>query len=155
MTAAIIWLVVGILLILSELLATSIVAVFLGTGALATAFSIQAGLIDSQAEQFLVFGIVSLVSLVVARKHCKRWLVGYTANRAEGQSQFQRDIGERVIVLADFHQGAGRVTLNGVAWNARSDETLKTGEVAWVIANEGIRLVVSREKQSGFPAREA
>ena len=148
MTEAIIWLVVGVLLILSELLATSIVAVFLGIGALATAFALQVGLIDSQAEQFLVFGIVSLVALVVARRHFKRWLVGFTANRGEGQSQFQRDIGERVTVLADFDQGAGRVSLNGVSWDARSDEPLKAGEVAWVVANEGIHLVVSRQRHA-------
>src|SRR5690606_22339821 len=108
----------------------------------------QVGLIDSQAEQFLVFGIVSLVALVVARRHFKRWLVGFTANRGEGQSQFQRDIGERVTVLADFNQGAGRVSLNGVSWDARSDEPIKAGEVGWVVANEGIHLVVSRQRHA-------
>lgn len=146
MTEAIVWLVIGIVLILSELLATSIVAVFLGVGALVTALLLQIGIIETRAEQYLVFGVVSLASLLLSRKHFKRWLVGFTASKGETRSEFQRDIGDRVTVLADFHQGVGRVTLNGVSWDARSDEDLKAGDAAWVIANEGIHLVVSRQK---------
>ena len=48
---AIVWIVVGILLILSELLATSVVAVFIGLGALATGILLWLGLIDSLAWQ--------------------------------------------------------------------------------------------------------
>jgi inner membrane protein len=146
MSSAIIWLLVGILLILSELLATSIVAVFLGLGAIVTGLLLHFGVIESLAVQYMVFGSVSLLTLLMARGRFKRWFRGFIADKGEQRSQFQRDIGERVTVIADFEQGAGRVSLNGVAWSALSDDALKAGEVAWVVANEGIRLTVARQQ---------
>lgn len=146
MTPAIVWVIIGVVLILSELLATSIVAVFLGIGALITGILLHLGLIESSAAQFLVFGSVSLLTLLVAREHCKRWFVGFTAAQGSRKMEFQRDIGERVTVINDFSQGSGRVSLNGVAWDALSEDDLKAGEVAWVVGNEGIRLTVSRNR---------
>lgn len=145
MSTAVVWIIVGVLLILTELMATSIVAVFLGIGAIVTGVLLYFGVIESFAAQAVVFGVVSLSSLVLARKRFKAIFGGFTADAGEQSTQFQRDIGERVTVLADFEQGAGRVTLNGVAWNAVSSDDLKAGEVAWVIANEGINLTVSRK----------
>lgn len=146
MGTAMLWIIVGILLILSELLATSIVAVFIGIGAIVTGVLLYFGVIESFAAQATVFGVVSGVSLVLARKRFKLIFGGFTADAGEQSTQFQRDIGERVTVLADFEQGAGRVNLNGVAWNAVSQDDLKAGEVAWVTANEGITLTVSRQQ---------
>lgn len=143
---ALVWIVVGILLILSELLATSVVAVFIGLGALATGIGLWLGLIDSLAWQLLVFSLVSLGTLVLARKRLKAWFGGYTTEQGDNHSAFRQDLGERVTVESDFNQGAGRVILNGVAWDALSDDDLKAGDVAWVVANEGIRLTVSRQR---------
>lgn len=146
MSIAMIWIIVGVLLILSELLATSIVAVFLGIGAIVVGVLLQLGWIESATMQYLVFGVVSLALLLLARGHFKRWFTGYVADKGEQPSRLKDDIGNRVIVLADFQQGAGRVVLNGVQWDARSIEPLKAGEVAWVIANEGIHLIVSAQQ---------
>ena len=123
---------------------------FLGIGALATALLLQLGIIETRTSQYMVFAIVSLLTLLLARKQFKRWFVGFTASKGESKSQLQRDIGNRVTVIADFQQGQGRVTLNGVSWDAESEEALKTGEVAWVTANEGIHLKVSRLKPTEF-----
>lgn len=146
MTPAIVWVIIGVVLILSELLATSIVAVFLGIGALITGVMLHLGWIEGPAAQFMVFGAVSMLTLLVARERCKRWFVGFTVAKGSRKMQFQRDIGERVTVINDFSQGGGRVSLNGVAWDALSDEDLKAGEVVWVVANEGIHLTVSRDR---------
>lgn len=143
---AIVWIVVGILLILSELLATSVVAVFIGLGALVTGILLWLGWIDSLTWQLLTFSIVSLGSLVLARRRLKAWFGGFTTDQGESHSAFRQDLGERVTVEQDFNQGAGRVILNGVAWDALSDDDLKAGDVAWVVANEGIRLTVSRQR---------
>ncbi|MFG1495413.1 NfeD family protein [Saccharospirillum sp. HFRX-1] len=143
---AIIWIVVGILLILSELLATSVVAVFIGLGALVTGILMWLGWVDSLTWQLLTFSIVSLGSLVLARRRLKAWFGGFTTDQGESHSAFRQDLGERVTVENDFNQGAGRVILNGVAWDALSDDDLKAGDVAWVVANEGIRLTVSRQR---------
>lgn len=144
MSVALVWIIIGVLLILSELLLTSVIAVFLGIGAIVTGLLLNWGLIDGAASQFAVFGIISLVMLLLARGRIKQWFMGYTAGDDEGKPNFQKDIGSRVTVVNDFVNGSGRVTLNGVRWSAFSEDELKAGETAWVIANEGIQLTVSR-----------
>ncbi|MDN7123683.1 NfeD family protein [Pseudidiomarina terrestris] len=146
MSIALIWIVIGILLILSELLLTSVIAVFLGIGAIVTGLLLHWNIIAESATQFAVFGVVSLALLLVARGQFKRWFMGYTTDEDEAKPNFQRDIGARVKVIRDFNHGAGRVVLNGVQWDAFSEDELKAGETAWVLANEGIQLTVARDK---------
>lgn len=146
MSTALVWILIGLFLIISELLATSIIAVFIGLGAIATGLALQFGLIESVAAQYMVFAVVSALSLILARGKLKRWFVGYTLDRDEHQTQFQKDVGERVVVHSDFVNGKGRVMLNGVQWNALSDEPLKEGDVAWVVRNQGIELEVSAQR---------
>ncbi len=140
------WIIIGIVLILTELLATSIIAVFLGLAAIVVGLLLHWNIIESASAQYTVFGVVSLVLLFTARGKFKRWFTGYTADSNEQPSQFSQDIGDRVTVLADFQQGQGRVVLNGVQWDAHSADPLKAGDVAWVIANKGIHLEVAAHK---------
>lgn len=146
MDIATIWIIIGVVLILSELLATSIVAVFLGIAAIIVGLLLHFGVIESYSMQYLLFGVLSLVLLFSARGRFKRWFVGYTADSNEQPSRFAEDIGRRVTVHSDFVQGAGRVVLNGVQWDAESNDDLKAGDVAFVVVNHGIKLVVSAAK---------
>ncbi|MHA7879843.1 MAG: NfeD family protein [Saccharospirillum sp.] len=146
MSAAFVWIVIGIILILSELLATSIVAVFIGVGALLTGVLLHFGVIESLTLQLVVFGVTSLGTLIVARKRFHQWFGGFSMDQGEAHTQFRQDLGERVIVEKDFVHGSGRVKLNGVSWDALSDDELKQGDVAWVVANEGIRLSVTKQR---------
>lgn len=146
MNIATLWIIVGIVLILSELMATSIVAVFFGIAAIVIGVLLNFGVIESYSMQFLLFGVLSLVLLFSARGRFKRWFVGYTADDSEQPSRFADDIGSRVSVHTDFVQGAGRVVLNGVQWDAESADALKAGDVAWVVANQGIKLQVAAVK---------
>jgi membrane protein implicated in regulation of membrane protease activity len=143
MSIAMMWIVVGIVLILSELLLTSVVAVFLGVGAIVTGLLVHWNVIEQSAIQFAIFGIVSLSLLLTARGQIKRWFSGYSDADHEGKPNFQRDLGARVTVSSDFNHGAGRVTLNGVQWDAFSADELKIGDTAWVVSNEGIQLTVT------------
>ena len=146
MNIATLWIIVGIILILSELLATSVVAVFFGIAAIVVGLLLNFGLIESYSMQFLIFGVLSLLLLFSVRGRFKSWFVGYTADSNEQPSRFSEDIGSRVSVHTDFVQGAGRVVLNGVQWDAESTDELKAGDVAWVIANRGIKLQVAASK---------
>ncbi len=145
MSVALIWIIIGVLLILSELMLTSVVAVFLGVGAIVTGLLLHWGIIDDTAIQFAVFGITSLALLLFARGKIKSWFTGYTADNDETKPNFQRDIGARVTVVKAFKSGAGRVSLNGVHWDAFSDDDLAEGDTAWVVANEGIKLTVQKQ----------
>jgi membrane protein implicated in regulation of membrane protease activity len=143
---ATLWIIAGIVLILSELLATSVVAVFFGLAAIVVGLLLNFGLIESYSVQFLIFGVLSLLLLFSVRGRFKSWFVGYTADSNEQPSRFSEDIGSRVSVHSDFVQGAGRVVLNGVQWDAESTDELKAGDVAWVTANQGIKLQVAASK---------
>lgn len=146
MSAVLVWMVIGIGLIIFELVITNVIAVFFGIGAIVTSVALQLGLIESATSQYLMFSVISIASLLLARKKLSVWFKGDTKNQGDNESNFQSDIGARTTVIDDFDNGAGRVSLNGVQWSAYSDEPLKAGDTAWVIANEGIQLTVSRTK---------
>ncbi|MDP3518862.1 MAG: NfeD family protein [Pseudohongiella sp.] len=146
MSATLLWILVGIILIVSELMATSVIAVFFGIAAVVVGLLLQLGIIESMAAQFTAFGVISLSTLLLARGKFKRWFKGYTADASEGRPDFQHDIGARGVVVDDFAQGGGRITLNGVRWKAFSDEDLKAGDAVWVTSNNGIELTVSKNK---------
>lgn len=146
MSAAMLWILAGVALIIIEVLITNVVAVFFGIAAILTGLLLQFGIIESTAAQYTIFAVVSVASLVLVRGRMTHWFQGHTKDKSEEKPSFQSDIGERAAVVDDFKQGSGRVTLNGVRWNALSNEDLKAGETVWVIANEGIELTVSRTR---------
>ena len=76
MTAALLWMLVGIVLIITELLVTGIVAVFFGIAAIITGLLLQFGLIEALAMQYASFGIISVATLVLARKRMTHWFRG-------------------------------------------------------------------------------
>lgn len=148
MTPPLIWIILGLFLILTELVATSIIAVFLGIGALATGGLLYLGLISTPTLQLLVFSAISLLSLLIARRRLKAFFVGKTIEKNQPSNFLQQAVGQRVEVVATFQQGAGRVKLNGVQWTAYSDEALNQGDTAWITHNEGIELYVASKKPS-------
>jgi len=146
MNTALIWIIIGIILIISEILATSVVAVFIGIGAIVTGLLLHAGVIESLAAQLSIFSIVSVGSLVIARRRFRDWFGGFSKRQGDDHSTFRNDLGEQVVVESDFVDGHGRVTLNGVSWQADSADELRAGENAWIVANRGIQLTVSRQR---------
>jgi len=153
MNIALIWIIIGIVLIISEILATSVVAVFIGIGAIVTGLLLHVGVIESLAAQLSIFSIVSVGSLVIARRRCREWFGGFSNRQGDDHSTFRNDLGEQVVVESDFVDGLGRVTLNGVSWQAHSEDALRTGEVAWIVANQGIQLTVSRQRPKDHTSR--
>ena len=146
MDIALIWIIAGVLLILTELLATSIIAVFFGIAAVFVGLLLWLGIIESMQMQFFVFGVLSLLLLFTARTKLRRYMVGDLADHNDSHKTFQQDLGQRAIAVADFHQGLGRVRLNGVQWPAQSEEAVQAEDTVWIIANDGIQLTVSKTK---------
>ena len=143
MTLPLVWILLGLFLILSELIATSIIAVFLGIGALVTGSLLYIGAINSLAMQLWLFSGISLLSLMIARRRLKQFFVGGTIQKNQQSNFLQQAIGQRVEVINNFEQGRGRVKLNGVQWTAYSKEPLVQGDIAWIVHNEGIELYVT------------
>lgn len=145
------WLVLGLLLLISELAAPGVIAVFFGIGALTVGILTLAGVIDSLPIQLLCFSLVSLLALFGLRRRFRRALRGNVSDRSSGPDEGDQ-VGARVAVLEDFEQGEGTVQLNGAKWDAESDEPLKAGDAAWVSAHRGIVLKVTANRPA---ARES
>ncbi|WP_304639813.1 NfeD family protein [Pseudomonas sp.] len=140
------WLVLGFLLLISEVVAPGVVAVFFGVGALVVGVLTYFGVIESLPAQLLWFALISLAALFGLRKHFKRYLRGDVSNKADPGPDRGDLVGARVLVLTDFNQGGGRIQLNGAKWDAESDDPLKAGDSAWVVSNKGILLTVSAQR---------
>ncbi len=143
------WLVLGFVLLISEVVAPGVVAVFFGIGALVVGVLTFFGVIETLPVQLLWFALVSLAALFGLRKHFRRYLRGDVSNKAETGPDRGDLIGARVLVLTDFVQGSGTIQLNGAKWDAESEEPLKAGESAWVVSNRGILLSVSAQRPIG------
>jgi membrane protein implicated in regulation of membrane protease activity len=143
-STSLLWILAGVLLILSELVATSVVAVFLGLGAIATGIAMELGVISTQSAQYITFSTVSIVTLLTARSRLKRWFQGQQSNDASHGQEVSQHIGQMATVVDDFQQCVGRVRLNGVQWDARTVDnvTLKQGQHVRIIENEGLTLIV-------------
>nr|WP_240955888.1 NfeD family protein [Wenzhouxiangella sp. XN79A] len=138
--------ILGALLVLSEFFATGIIAVFFGVGAILVGLATLVGLLSSAPEQIVLFAILSLAALLLAREKVKVWFRGSVSDRWDGDRNLIEARGERVTVTAAFVDGLGRVRLSGVEWTAElDDETseLAPGDTAWVIGHRGITLKVS------------
>lgn len=142
-TDSALWLILGFLLIISELFVTGLVAVFFGIGAVVVGLLALWGVTTSLTTQLWLFSIISLVTLFAARRRFKRWLRGSVGDAAGSDQGITEELGSRVTVLADFANGSGPVQLRGTKWDAESADPLKAGDAAWVTGNRGIVLKVS------------
>ena len=140
------WLILGFLLVISEFAVPGLIAVFFGIGAIVVGLLTLFGIIETLPMQLLLFSTISVAVLLGSRKHFQRWLKGAVSDHADSDL-LGNSVGARVTVLVDFNQGAGHVQLRGAKWDAESADPLKAGDVAWVVGNRGIVLLVSASAQ--------
>lgn len=143
-----IWVVVGLLLILSELFVTGFVAVFLGVGALVTGIAIALGMPGDGALPFVVFSGVSVGTLLALRARFADWFKGgmHSGSSGEADDDF---LGRDARVLRGFGQadrGRGEVEYRGAAWAARSRDILAEGELVIITGRNDMTLFVARQE---------
>lgn len=137
-----IWLGITVLAAVVEAAVPALVSIwFVPGGIMALIASLAGGPLPLQIGLFLVGSVVSLVlTRPLARRLQKP---GPTSTNAD------RVIGATAIVTEDVDnlQGAGRVSVMGNSWAARSEhigETIPTGETVTVVRIEGVKLIVAR-----------
>lgn len=140
--AAVVWLIVGVLLIAAEALSGEFVLVMLGVAALAAAGS--AALSAPIWVDVLVFAVTSLGLITLARPLLKRRLqpAELTLNNAEAL------LGGQAVVVETVDARRGQVKLKGEIWSARAfDETevLEPGRAVTVMEISGATAVVLGE----------
>lgn len=137
-----IWLGITVLAAVVEAAVPALVSIwFVPGGIMALIASLAGGPLPLQIGLFLVGSVVSLaLTRPLARRLQKP---GPTSTNAD------RVIGATAIVTEDVDnlQGAGRVSVMGNSWAARSEhigETIPTGETVTVVRIEGVKLIVAR-----------
>ena len=135
------WLVLGLLLLVGEMLMpTDFFVFFFGVGAVATALTTAVGLTTDPLSQAIAFFVVSLVSLASLRN----WLRGLLHKDTP-----KREVDSLVGAIATAvdpipASGVGKVMLRGSPWNARNMNNAEIAKAARVRVEkvDGITLVV-------------
>jgi membrane protein implicated in regulation of membrane protease activity len=142
MTAALIWLIVGFVLIVAEVVSGEFVLVMLGLAALLGAGS--AALTGNPVIDVAVFALSSVGLLVLARPALRRrFLAGPGV-----QTNVDALLGARAVVLSTVDGSDGRVKLAGDVWSARSvheGEPIEPGTTVTVVEISGATVVVSAD----------
>ena len=137
--AALLWLIVGVLLIAAEVLTADFTLAMLGVAALAAAGT--AAFDAPVLAQVAVFGAVSIGLVTVARPMLRRRLhAGHPV-----KTNVEALVGTKAIVVATVDAHQGQVKLAGEVWSARSyDETqvLEPGRSVTVMDISGATAVV-------------
>jgi membrane protein implicated in regulation of membrane protease activity len=139
MTAPLVWLVVGLVLVAAELVSGEFVLLMLGGGALVAA---GASLVVGPALSAVVFGVASVVLLLGLRPALRRRLdrtVPHTPTRSEAL------VGGMATVVARVDGHGGRIRVGDDEWSARSyDEAqvIEPGERVTVVRIAGATALV-------------
>lgn len=139
-TWLIIWLVAVVVFAVVEILTVQLVAIWFSVGAICSmvAFSLGA----PEWIQLLVFGVVSLILLLLTRPFVKKFI-----NFKHVSTNADRLVGRTAIVTQSVCnlEARGAVIISGLTWTARSEDgtDLKEGDKVIIKAIEGSKLIVS------------
>ena len=132
MTEVFAWLALLILLVLIELATMGLTTIWFAAGALGAPVLVQV----------ILFLVVSVLMLVFTRPVAMRYF-----NVGRAKTNVDSMLGERGIVTGriDNLHSCGQVTLKGMEWSARSQETegtIEEGTVVIVKKIDGVKLIV-------------
>src|SRR3977135_2581211 len=142
MTAALIWVIVGLVLIVAEVVSGDFVLVMLGLAALFGASS--AALTGNPVVDVAVFALSSVGLLVLARPALKRRFLAGTGMLTNSDAL----LGARAVVLSTVDASDGRVKLAGDIWSARNvheGDPIEPGTTVTVVEISGATAVVSAD----------
>ena len=133
--SSLVWLILLIAFVVVEALTVSLVSIWFAG---AVAALIVSGFTSSWLVQFAVFAVVSAVALAATRPLVKKRM---TARRVPTNADI--NVGRKAQVLVEVTPDVtGRVRLDGVDWNARSEQTIPAGSLCVVLSVDGATLTV-------------
>jgi membrane protein implicated in regulation of membrane protease activity len=136
------WILVGLVLLVVEVsIPGGIIMVFFGMAALVVGILVAVGLGGPVWFQWLLFSMLSIVSLLTLRGP----ILTYMRRRSAGEPQVDSLVGEAVLALEDLAPGAeGKVELRGTSWSATNAGGMPAvkGQKCIVERVVGVRLFV-------------
>lgn len=140
MNMTVMWLVLGVILFVIEGLTVGLVCLWFGIGAIAAMLSTF--IFTNIYIQWIVFIIVSLISLVLLRP-----LVKKSAYIPKTKTNASSLIGQKTILVESIEENKyGRLKFGDISWIAVSanGETIDKGEKVKVVSIDGNKLVVEK-----------
>jgi membrane protein implicated in regulation of membrane protease activity len=144
MSAAVIWLIVGLILVAAEVLSGEFVLLMLGGGALAAAGA--SFIVAGPVVGAVVFAVASVLLIFAVRPALRRRL-----DRGIDATVMHHNalVGTTAVVIARVDGHGGRVKIGGDLWSARSSdghEVIEPGTKVTVMGISGATaLVVAQE----------
>lgn len=139
------WLAAGLILVALEMAASGgFYVIFFGIAALVIGALHLADLAGPLWFQFLLFAILSVVSLMFFRRPAMRWL----RLDAQGPGDMDSPVGDTAIPLEDIEPGAvGRAELRGTVWTARNSSrvALPRGQRCTVVRVDRLTIFLEPE----------
>jgi inner membrane protein len=142
--AELLWFLVGLVLLLSELMMPGFVIVFFGVGAWITAALVAFGLLPNFNAQLLVFLISSLLALVLFRKRGKKYFEGSVSGAMKPGDPFDEIKGQRAVAISAITPKGpgGQVEYHGTPWSAESDVPIAAGQPVEIVERNNLVLRV-------------
>jgi membrane protein implicated in regulation of membrane protease activity len=140
MSAAVIWLIAGVVLVVAEVLSGEFVLLMLGGGALAAGGASLLG--GGPVVGGVVFAVASVLLLFAVRPALRRRL---ERGVDPAVMHHQALLGATAIVLARVDGQGGRIKIDGDVWSARSSDgqtVIEPGARVTVLAISGATAVV-------------
>lgn len=111
------WVLLGILFLIAELLSISFVFAFLSVGAFVTALTSALSITPDLSTQLFGFAVITMLTLVTGRKPLRRWFESRTKKQ-----EYVEAVGDKATVVETIPaHGEGRIFYRGTEWSAVSD----------------------------------
>ena len=143
------WLVLGLVLVALEMASSGgFYIIFFGVAAVVVALLAAISLAEAAWIQWLLFSVLSVLSLLLFRNPLMR-----TLNLGAGKADIDNLEGETGTALEDMSAGAnGRVELRGTTWSARNTgpTLLARGHRCVVVRTDRLTLLVKPDTGSAL-----
>ena len=135
------WGVIFFILLFIEIITINLVSIWFALGALAS--MITSIFTDNLIIQIIVFIAVSVITLLLTKPFIKKF-----NSTKHIPTNLDRVIGKVGEVTKDIkHNNYGEVKVMGTIWTATSDEEISIGEKVKVEKIDGVKLIVSKNKE--------
>ncbi len=135
------WLLLFITLIIVEIVTINLVSIWFAIGALSSC--IVSLFTDNVYIQFLIFTIVSMISLIITKPLMKK-----IKNKEHIATNLDRIIGKVGIVTLDIIPNSiGEVKVDGKKWSAISKSKILAGSTVKIIKIDGVKILVEECKE--------
>jgi len=136
---AVIWFLIGAVLILLELVVPGLVLVFFGVGAWVTALVCLFGDVGINT-QLIIFLASSLISLAMLRNMVKKRYMDRKSPDSDLEDEY---IGQTVVAADSFAAGeTGKVIFKGSSWEAIAQQAVTAGQRLKITGYKSIKLFV-------------